>query len=124
MHPSIYAARALCVYHNSNGSLRVYLDLHAHATRRGMFIYGNSLDGKRQVDNVLYARLISLNTAHFDFEGCNFSDKVGQTWTWSWIYVSRNPRLAVGCRRCCPCYCHDIVCNSRRCRVREQYVYV
>lgn len=64
------------MYHNSKRALKVYLDLHAHATRRGMFIYGNSLDGRRQVDNVMYAKLISLNTQHFDFDGCNFSEKV------------------------------------------------
>jgi hypothetical protein len=28
-----------------------------------------------QVENVLYAKLIALNTPHFDFDGCNFSEK-------------------------------------------------
>lgn len=29
----------------------------------------------KQVENMLYPKLISLNSAHFDFQGCNFSEK-------------------------------------------------
>ncbi len=28
-----------------------------------------------QVENMLYPKLISLNSAHFDFLGCNFTEK-------------------------------------------------
>lgn len=28
-----------------------------------------------QVENMLYPRLIAVNSAHFDFQGCNFSEK-------------------------------------------------
>lgn len=28
-----------------------------------------------QVENMLYPRLIAVNSAHFDFLGCNFSEK-------------------------------------------------
>lgn len=28
-----------------------------------------------QVENLLYPRLIAVNSAHFDFLGCNFSEK-------------------------------------------------
>lgn len=28
-----------------------------------------------QVDNMLFPKLISMNTAHFDFTGCNFSER-------------------------------------------------
>ncbi len=38
-----------------------YVDLHGHAARRGCFIYGNSIDNELlQVENVLFAKLISL----------------------------------------------------------------
>uniref|UniRef100_A0A8C3T0M5 Cytosolic carboxypeptidase-like protein 5 n=1 Tax=Chelydra serpentina TaxID=8475 RepID=A0A8C3T0M5_CHESE len=56
--------------------LAYYVDLHGHASKRGCFMYGNSFSEEHaQVENMLFPKLISLNSAHFDFMGCNFSEK-------------------------------------------------
>lgn len=72
--PSIFALKSIIDYYAAEGKLAMYLDLHAHASKRGCFIYGNVVDSfNDQVQNQLFCRLIALNTPHFDYEGCLFS---------------------------------------------------
>ena len=61
--------------HKESG-VAYYVDLHGHASKRGCFIYGNFFENEDlQVENMLYSKLISMNTAHFDFTGCNFTER-------------------------------------------------
>jgi hypothetical protein len=74
LQPTIFAAKTLLDYYSQTGRLSMYLDMHAHASKRGCFIYGNVLDQvEDQIQNQLYCKLISMNSAHFDYEGCLFS---------------------------------------------------
>ena len=74
--PSVYAIRALIRQLHSTGRLKLYLDTHGHATKRGCFLYGNALpDFERMVDNVLFARVAAANCRWFDFAGCCFTER-------------------------------------------------
>lgn len=43
-----------------------FLDLHAHAARKGVFIYGNSSnDLGLQVDTCLFPKILSMNSEIF-----------------------------------------------------------
>ena len=54
----------------------VYVDLHAHATKRGCFVYGNHFrDEREQAECMLFPRLVALNSPHLDFEHCVFSER-------------------------------------------------
>ena len=60
----------------SESGIAFYVDLHGHASKRGCFIYGNYYENEdTQVENMLFPKLISMNTAHFDFTGCNFTER-------------------------------------------------
>ena len=74
-HPTILAMKKLFLSQNATGRLALYVDFHAHATKRGCFMYGNALSGEKQVENLLFPRLLSLNSEYFDYDGCNFTQK-------------------------------------------------
>ncbi|KAK3592089.1 hypothetical protein CHS0354_019346 [Potamilus streckersoni] len=60
---------------NESG-IAFYVDLHGHASKRGCFMYGNYFENEEiQIENMLFPKLISMNSAHFDFTGCNFSER-------------------------------------------------
>lgn len=50
--------------------------MHGHASKKGCFIFGNALKGEDQAMNMLFAKLVSLNSLNFDFAECNFSEKL------------------------------------------------
>jgi len=67
-------ANTTAVLAAKGGRVALYVDMHAHATKRGCFIYGNSLGGLTdQVENQLFAQLLAVNSNHFEYAACNFS---------------------------------------------------
>lgn len=54
----------------------LYVDLHAHATKRGCFMYGNHFHSvEDHMECMLLPKLVSLNSAHFEFNQCVFSER-------------------------------------------------
>jgi hypothetical protein len=74
--PSCAAVKDLLVKAARNGRLGFYIDLHAHANKRGVFAFGNcDLRGDGNAETRAYAQLCALNSPHFDLNHCNFSRK-------------------------------------------------
>jgi len=74
-HPSIYAVKEVMMDLHNRGLLYLYCDLHAHANLMGCFVYGNTLEFRDQIEVNLFPKLLSLNSQHFEYEKCNFSEK-------------------------------------------------
>ena len=52
----------------------MYIDLHAHATRRGCFVFGNNTATTESlIETVTFAKLIAMNSPVFDFNQCNYT---------------------------------------------------
>lgn len=60
---------------NESG-LFLYCDLHGHASKKGIFMYGNHFDDvERGVECMLLAKLMSINNHNFHFNACNFTER-------------------------------------------------
>ncbi|XP_026322040.1 cytosolic carboxypeptidase-like protein 5 isoform X3 [Hyposmocoma kahamanoa] len=56
--------------------LYLYIDLHGHASKKGIFMYGNHFDDlESSVECMLLPRIMSLNNLHFHFSSCNFTER-------------------------------------------------
>ncbi|XP_030758911.1 cytosolic carboxypeptidase-like protein 5 isoform X2 [Sitophilus oryzae] len=63
------------VNRNESG-LFLYLDMHGHASKKGIFMYGNHFDDlERRVECMLLPKLMGLNNHHFHFQACNFTER-------------------------------------------------
>ena len=61
---------------DSDNGVFIYIDLHGHASKRGCFIYGNHFTRESDmIECMLLPKLISVNSLHFDFQACNFTEK-------------------------------------------------
>lgn len=62
---------------NLNDSrLFLYIDLHGHASKKGIFMYGNHFDDlDSNVECMLLPKLMSINNHNFHFTACNFTER-------------------------------------------------
>ena len=47
-HPTIYAVKAAILHEYMQRKLLIYVDLHGHATKRGCFVFGNTIASKKE----------------------------------------------------------------------------
>lgn len=79
IQPEIYAIRRIFISYAQERKIKYYFDLHAHASSRGLFLFGNSLEFLYQVENCMIPKLIELNCEYLSFNNCNFSEKSMKT---------------------------------------------
>lgn len=64
--PSIYAIKKIIMFLHEQERFFAYLDFHAHASRKGTFIYGNcSNELMKQTKACLFPKLLSMNSIDF-----------------------------------------------------------
>lgn len=61
---------------SDNSGLYLYIDLHGHASKKGVFMYGNHFaDPEDTITCMLLPKLMSINNPHFHFTSCNFAER-------------------------------------------------
>lgn len=56
--------------------LFLYVDLHGHASKKGIFMYGNYFeDPDDSTECMLLPKIMSLNSQNFHFTACNFTER-------------------------------------------------
>lgn len=61
---------------NDQSNVFLYIDLHGHASKKGIFMYGNYLQNTAEaVECMLLPRLMSMNCLHFHYDACVFSER-------------------------------------------------
>lgn len=73
-HPAPYCIRMLLNTLAEEKKLALFIDMHAHANKKGTFFYGNSMSSSHQLQALLYSKLVQLNTPYFEFSNCNFTE--------------------------------------------------
>ncbi|CAG2062432.1 unnamed protein product [Timema podura] len=56
--------------------LFLYVDLHGHASKKGIFMYGNHFNSMEEsVECMLLPRIMAFNSQNFHFTACNFTER-------------------------------------------------
>lgn len=59
-----------------DSGLFLYIDLHGHASKKGVFMYGNYFDDPDDtIMCMLLPKLLSINNPNFHFTSCNFAER-------------------------------------------------
>ncbi|RZF46286.1 hypothetical protein LSTR_LSTR011997 [Laodelphax striatellus] len=60
----------------ADSGLFLYVDFHGHASKKGIFMYGNHFGNTHEnVDCMLLPKLMSINNQNFHFDSCNFTER-------------------------------------------------
>lgn len=71
--PSVYSMKLLIQHLKKKENLVNFIDLHGIAWEKGSFSFGNHYDNfEEQINNILFPKLIALNSQHFRFKDCYF----------------------------------------------------
>ncbi|XP_031780428.1 cytosolic carboxypeptidase-like protein 5 isoform X1 [Nasonia vitripennis] len=61
---------------SEDSGIFLYIDFHGHASKKGIFMYGNHFDDPEDSSAcMLLPKLMSINNPNFHFTSCNFAEK-------------------------------------------------
>lgn len=82
-YPTILAAKQAVLNEHTSGNLKMFMDFHAHTSKRGCFIYGNTIEcADQQAEAKMIPKLMSMNSVNFDFRSSSFQDEVNNVKDW------------------------------------------
>ncbi|XP_076673004.1 cytosolic carboxypeptidase-like protein 5 isoform X2 [Andrena cerasifolii] len=71
-----YTAVGIGQLPKEESGLYLYVDLHGHASKKGVFMYGNYFDDPEDtITCMLLPKLMSINNPNFHFTSCNFTER-------------------------------------------------
>lgn len=98
-------------YHKNMKQLFIYIDFHAHASKKGCFMFGNKINNtENQVTNILLPKLVSMNSLNFDINECNFSEKIMSVKDKNGMSREGSGRVAIHKDTNLP-HCYTLECN-------------
>eukprot|EP00756_Hemistasia_phaeocysticola_P044831 Hpha_TRINITY_DN18619_c0_g1::TRINITY_DN18619_c0_g1_i1::g.115647::m.115647 len=96
-HPAVHAVRGLLSGLAETGRMALYIDIHAHANKRGAFFYGNTQSkAANATAQSLYALLVQLRTPYFDLAACNFTERLMNSKDRSGLSKRGTGRVSIG----------------------------